>query len=249
MYRENIYEVIETIGKKISTLVVPKNTGLKGYAWKVLKEAGLDLENFQIVADAELRAKDLTVLLRRGEDIPQIVMDEFRQGRIVLGLTGDDLLDEFRLRQPDNTLKVENTYDWYDPRAKYLRPALCLIGKSGNIEKIPERVDLAVNDKYKYTSRLYLAKDPKLRGKLIYTTTYSGDLEQAVKSGARNYCIDTVYTGKTSGDLGLTEVGEPIRFTDLVLVSALRRDGPGLVEKMAMSIFGGEFLFINRQDR
>lgn len=32
MCRENIYEIIESTGEKITTLLVPKNSGLKGYA-------------------------------------------------------------------------------------------------------------------------------------------------------------------------------------------------------------------------
>ena len=246
MYRENIYEVMESIKEKESVLVIPKNTGLKGYAWKTLRETGLDLDDARVVGDGKLRLKGLTLLLRRGEDIPRVVMDEFRQGRIALGLTGDDLFDEFRSRQPGNTLKVENTYDWYDPEAKYLRPALCLIGQSADPKKIPKRPNLAINEKYKYTSRLYLAKDPQFQGKFISTTTYSGDLEGAVKSGARDYCIDTVYKGKTIRKLRLRVVGEPIRFTDLVVISALRAENSGLVEKMTNSIFSAEYLFINR---
>ncbi|HIJ18569.1 TPA: hypothetical protein HA372_02675 [Candidatus Woesearchaeota archaeon] len=43
MYRENIYGILEGTKEKISAIIVPKNSGLKGYAWKVLKEAGLDI--------------------------------------------------------------------------------------------------------------------------------------------------------------------------------------------------------------
>ena len=110
MYRENIYDLIRAVeqreGVKIPTLVVPKNSGLKGYVWKVLKEAGLDLEKAKKISETELIAENLDVLLRRGEDIPQIVTDEFRMGRTVLGVTGDDLLDEYRLRNPQNILLV-----------------------------------------------------------------------------------------------------------------------------------------------
>ena len=55
MYRENIYDVMEATGEKISTLVIPKNSGLKGYAWKVLREAGLKLDDTEQVAKNKLR--------------------------------------------------------------------------------------------------------------------------------------------------------------------------------------------------
>ena len=144
MYHENIYRIIEATGKQINTIIIPKNTGLKGYAWKVLKKAGLNLEEAQKVSRTELRLGDLRLWLRRGEDIPQIVQDEKERGNAVLGVTGDDLYDEYRLRDPENTLKVENTYDWFDndPKtgAKYFRPALFMIGKSPETEKVPLEV-------------------------------------------------------------------------------------------------------------
>ena len=118
MYRENIYDVIKATGEKVSTLVVPKNNGLKGYAWEVMKESGLDLESAKELEKGKLKVGDLTVLLRRGEDIPQIVVDEFNNGNIILGLTGDDLYDEYRFRNPNSPLEVENTYDWFDENAR-----------------------------------------------------------------------------------------------------------------------------------
>src|SRR3989338_8130769 len=55
------------------------------------------------------------------------------------GLTSDDLFDEFRLRNTNNPLKLENTYDWFDDRVdekgknlvKFYRPALCFINCTG----------------------------------------------------------------------------------------------------------------------
>src|SRR3989338_761984 len=105
MYRENIYGVMERTGEKITALVVSKNSGLKGYAWKVMKEAGLDLSAAPGTGPNQVSVGGLTILLRRGEDIPQIVQEQFKRGRLVAGLTGDDLLDEYRLRDPSNTLK------------------------------------------------------------------------------------------------------------------------------------------------
>src|SRR3989338_8127967 len=165
MYRENIYEIIEGAGEKISALAVPKNNALKGYAWQVLKETGLDLDKSEEIDKNRLKVGGLAVLLRRGEDIPQIVVDEFNRGRIVLGVTGDDLYDEYRYRNPQNPLKIENTYDWYDEKALFKRPALCLINKSGDVGDLPLEARVAINGKYEYTSRDFIEKSPLFRGK------------------------------------------------------------------------------------
>tara|TARA_Y100000310_G_C20277923_1_gene621177 strand:+ start:159 stop:659 length:501 start_codon:yes stop_codon:yes gene_type:complete len=156
MYRENLFEIVEGMGENVTGLILPKNTGLKGYAWTMLKEAGFDLREAEEIGDNRLRMGELEVLLKRGEDIPQVVMDQFQMGVLMLGLTGDDLYDEFCLGNRRNTLQVENTYDWFDPVARYLRPALCLINSSGDMEDIPDEGSVAVNRKYDMTSYNYL---------------------------------------------------------------------------------------------
>lgn len=224
MYRENIYEVMEKTGERVGALVVPKNgglKGLKGYTWKVLREAGLDLEKAERVEDEKLKAGNLEVLLRRGEDIPQVVAERFKNGEIVLGLTGDDLFDEYCLRTPGSSLKVENTYDWFDDSARFRRPALCLINKSGNADDIPQRAEIALNGKYPLTSMGFLKDYRPLRGRELNPITYAGDLESAVADDGKDCCIDTVYTGGSIDKKGL-KIVEIVRFSDLVVISPLR---------------------------
>ena len=226
MYRENIYGILEGTKEKISAIIVPKNSGLKGYAWKVLKEAGLDIGQAERTGKDSARIGGLEVLFQRGEDIPKIVMDEFRMGRVALGGTGDDLYDEFRLRDPSNTLKVENTYDWTDTAAKFLRPALCLIGKQG--APLPEgEAKVALTAKYELTGREYLAKSPQFRGRAPKVNLYTGGLERAVATGANDIGIDVVYTGNSLEGNGLGIIDE-IRFSDLVVISPLKREESGI---------------------
>jgi len=221
MYQENIYEVIENTGENVSTLVIPKNTGLKGYAWKVLKQAGLDLNEAVEVVEDTLRVGDLTLIQKRGEDIPQLVVDyATRRGEAVLGITGDDLYDEFRLRFPDNPLRIENTYDWFDPNARYLRPAMCFINRSGSIGDVPLEARIGVNAKYVYTSRDYLTKSPLMQGRDFDVVIYNGGVEMTVADRTTDCAIDTVYSGKTLGKNGLSVV-DIVRFSDLVVVSPL----------------------------
>ena len=224
MHQKNIYKVIEETGEKISTLVIPKNSGLKGYAWKVLKQACLDLDGAVEVEKNSLKVGELTLIQRRGEDIPQVVVDyAIRRGEIVLGITGDDLFDEYRLRNPQNPLQVENTYDWFDPGARYRRPAMCLINKSGNAEDIPLEARVAVNAKYEYTSRDYLTKSPLASGKKFDVGVYNGDVELTVADRITDCAIDMVYSGRTI-DVKELRVVDIIRFSDLVVVSPLKRD-------------------------
>jgi len=224
MYQENIRDVIEATGENITTLVVPKNTGLKGYAWKVLKEAGLDLDGADEIGRNKLQVGDLTVILKRGEDIPQLVADYATQkGEVVLGVTGDDIFDEYRFGDPETPLKVQNTYDWDDEDAKYRRPALCFINRSGDAEDVPleARVRVAVNAKYRRTSEDYLAKSPLTRGRNFTVTVYNGDVEITVAEGLNDYGIDTVYSGRTINENNLRVV-DVIRFSDLVAISVLK---------------------------
>ena len=241
MYRENIFEVLKATGEDMKVLVIPKNTGLKGYGWEVLKEAGLRLDEAVPLDKSTLSVDGITLWLRRGEDIPQIVQNEFKNGKIVAGFTGDDLFDEYRLRNPRNTLKVENTYDWFDKKAKYLRPALCFMGLYPTVDLIPAEAIVAINGKYELTARQELAGNKKLKRRRFFVQVYSGNLEATARSlGA--CCIDTVYEGKTSSEFKLQEYFDPIRFSDLVVITPLRKESPSLLEKIATEIPRGEII-------
>ena len=241
MYRENIYEILKATGEDINILVIPKNTGLKGYGWQVLKEAGLRLDETAPLDKSTLSVDGLTLWLRRGEDIPQIVQNEFENGKLVAGFSGDDLFDEYRLKNPRNTLKVENTYDWFDRKAKYLRPALCFMGVYPTADSIPTDAIVAINGKYELTARQELAGNEKLKGRRFFVQVYNGDLEATARS-LDSCCIDTVYEGKTSSEFKLREYFDPIRFSDLVVITPLRKYGQSLLEQKASEIPRGEII-------
>jgi hypothetical protein len=76
----------------------------------------------------------LELILARGEDIPQRIIDLSDSGTLAFGLTGDDLFDEYVARYTAANdiapgLKLLNTYDWFDKEAEFRRPALCLMNK------------------------------------------------------------------------------------------------------------------------
>jgi len=241
MYREDFYDVLKSTGEKIEAVVVPKNTGLKGYAWRALEEAGFDLEKAKKVSESELRLKGVPVWLRRGEDISRIVEAQKRNNRFVVGVTGDDLFDEYRLNVPANGLVLVNTYDWLDPDAKFQRPALCLLA-SWNFESLQagSRLEVAINRKYGATSRLYLADSKKLEGMRFDIVPYSGDLELAVQKEEVDACIDTVYSGK-SAEKAKLRIIEVVRLSDIAVI-APRNGSKPMLEQMVRKISKGRMI-------
>ncbi|MBI2657634.1 hypothetical protein HYX08_02975 [Candidatus Woesearchaeota archaeon] len=233
MFRENFYDVLKALDAKVNVVVVPKNSGLKGYAWKVLKEAGFDLETAKKVSETKLEKDGLAVLLRRGEDIPRIVEDERRVGKFAVGITGDDLFDEYTLRNPNNILSVVNTYDWDDDGAEFGRPTLCLMSKTGKSPTEPAKATVGIASKYEYSGRLFLAKSGLVKGLLMDVQIYNGDVEEAVRRGYASMCIDTVYSGATRRQTGLGIV-EKIRSSDLSVIAPV--GGFLILEKLAKEI-------------
>ena len=246
MYRENIYDVINATGERVSALLVPINRRLKAYTWKVLGEAGLKMDEAKQIAEDTLEVGGLKLVLRRGENIPQAIVEFARKGEVVLGITGDELYDEKRLQRPNSILRVENTYDWFDEAAKFYRPALCLFNRTGNAGDIPRLKNwnsssilnspklptAALNEKYLETSKNYLQKSPLTGDIKMWRSMIEGgsNMESYVKRDGKRRgadCgIDIVYTGKTLKELGL-KIVDIVRFSDLVVVSPLR-NGPTL---------------------
>lgn len=219
MQLANIYDVFKLAGFNASALLVPKNTGLQAYALRALRELGLSLQEPKSIGKKEVKLFGIEVLFRRGEDIPQLLLEEARIGHLVLGLTGEDLFEEYGLAHPDNPLYVVVIYHWNDQQALYGKPTLCLINKSGKIEDIPPNARVAVRDKYRKTSERFVREFLTQDGRKPELTLYHGDLESAVARGLHDCCIDTVYTGKTVRRYGLN-VAHKIKPSDLVFISA-----------------------------
>jgi len=200
MYKEKITEFIQK-----ETLFIPKNGGLNDCIESLLPEIGVD-DKYEIVK-------------ARGEDIPAIIADFYEKGRIAYGLTGDDLFDEFVLATGNTTVKVLNTYDWFDRSAEFFRPALCFMGNVGDIVELPTNLTVAINKKYELTSRRFL--DEKF---LSYKTkVYAGDTESKVPEIA-DCCVEVVYGGSTrkENDLQIIDI---VRFSDISLIGP-RIDNP-----------------------
>ena len=223
MFRENISEFIRHTKAK---LYVPKNGGLNSYVGNMLQEIGVDRNTGEITRNESVIGK-LEIILARGSDIPQRVMDSLGQGNLAYGLTGDDLFDEFRLRMQDSRLAFDlallNTYDWFDPDAEYLRPALCLMNATGNFADMPPLARVAINAKYVRTSLNYLGERFKDRGMTYSAIEYEGDAEFTVSvNGPNNACVEIVYRGNKSPESVKSRSGlktvEIVRFSDVALI-------------------------------
>ncbi|MCB9359524.1 phosphoribosyl-ATP diphosphatase [Candidatus Woesearchaeota archaeon] len=225
LYRENIFQFMNE-GEK--TLFIPKNGGLNEYVRNILPDAGIKQEMVDQLNQGVKSVKQdgLEIVLARGEDIPQRVLDENAKGNLSYGLTGDDLFDEYITKSSFLDFKPElvvlNTYDWFDSAAKFYRPALCLMNRTGNIEDLPDKVSVAINAKYMTISERYLKTDPKLAGKEFNLTTYAGDTEFTVSNGTNDCCVEILYGGSTSEENNL-DIARIFRFSDIVLVG---RSGP-----------------------
>jgi phosphoribosyl-ATP pyrophosphohydrolase len=227
MYRENVLQFME---RRKKTLFIPKNGGLYSYVITMLPEIGLDIvkeivkrKSGEATGNIEVGGGGLEIVLARGEDIPRRVAEYNRQGKPAYGLTGDDLFDEYQLSlrgrtdAEDRRLAVLNTYDWFDENAEFRKPALCLMAKTERLlENVPMDLRVAVNGKYKLTSREYLRKKfPEIRR--LIDTTYNGDTESTVSDGTNDCCVEIVYSGNTREENGL-KVLDPVRFSDIVLI-------------------------------
>lgn len=218
MNRENINQFLE---EKAKLLYVPKNGGLCDYVLNLLPEIGIPVEG---KLNKNMKFGNLEIVLARGEDIPKRVEEQNKKGRIAYGLTGDDLFDEYRLSNGlnlgfiDGFLGVLNTYDWFDKKAKFYRPALCLLNKTGSIDDIPYRARVAVNKKYELTSTRFISQNNLLKRKDLIIIEYAGGTEETVADGTNEACVDIVYSGKSLEDNNLKIVGPPFRFSDISLI-------------------------------
>jgi len=94
-------------------ILAPKNSGLNKY-----KEISLSF--FSNLDSAR-------VIEARGEDVP-FLMGQFEgNNKRVIGLTGEDLYNEYILKQGTNNLKVIKKIEWTDPEAFFGKPACAFL--------------------------------------------------------------------------------------------------------------------------
>ena len=184
-------------------IVVPNNKSLACYIEITLKYLGNP-------------SKD-RIVISRGEDIPFIIEEISQNGKKIVGLTGRDLLKEYELSNYNNNLIVLKTIKWYDKKAIFGKPTLCLLGPKGKkLEDLPKNLRVCINSKYKNLAKKYLniLEDKDYKFAKIYL---SGSTESAYCNGLSDLIIDIVYTGNSMKNANL-EVYDKIFESDFVII-------------------------------
>ncbi|MEK6967487.1 MAG: hypothetical protein AABX51_02545 [Nanoarchaeota archaeon] len=198
--------IIRNIGFEPEKILVPKNKGLKEYRDVALGRLGIE--------------KSASYLIEaRAENIPELCDYFTGKGEIVFGLTGDDLVDEYRLRNPQSLIRIIDTTDWYDPNARFGRPTLCFLGKEGDSIESLEEGEVVFNEKYEATSRQYLDELTENTGFSFGIFVVNGGTEEAYANGVGRYAIETVYSGSSIDRFGLICL-DRIRQSDVDLVTS-----------------------------
>jgi ATP phosphoribosyltransferase len=195
----------ETIAARPTVVLVPKNRGLAAMA-----EYALSLH----APPGEIERAYV-----RGEDVPFLANEVARSGRPLLALTGDDLLDEWLAGGNELDQRIlRRSIAWNDPRARYGKPALCLIGPRGMELPTQGRARVALCTKYENLGRRYL-KSLERPGLRVEPIAISGTVEAALLYDIADFMIDIVATGTTIDRLGL-DVRAIIVQSDLAVLEA-----------------------------
>lgn len=169
-------------------LILPKNSGLEEYRKQFEK-----LNNEKIIV--------------RAEDVPFFVELLSQKNISCIGLTGEDLFEEYNKKNIKNKLIITKKIKWFDKKALYKKPALCLLGKK---EKQLKNSTIAINKKYSSMAENLL---PQNTNKIYF----NGSTETAAKLGLADFVFDIVYSGKSMKESGL-EIITKFSCSDLVLV-------------------------------
>lgn len=200
----------------VEYLFLPKNSGFKTDYSKTLIARAVNELNFDNV-------ENVKILERRGEDIPLIIDSLYNdKGILSVGITGDDLFDEYFFSNPDSLLRVINTIVWVDLKAMFGRPVLALLGKNSNICIEDKILDLrnytgnfGVPNKFFSTCLNYLESMIGCREEALERIfCLNGSVEEGIGLGLYDYCIDVVYSGKTINEVGLYVV-DVVRACDI----------------------------------
>jgi ATP phosphoribosyltransferase len=179
------------ITRKINSetlLILPKNSGLEKYKKQFEK-----LGNERIIV--------------RAEDVPYFVELLSEKNVSCIGLTGEDLFEEYKQKNVESKVIMTKKINWFDKKALYKKPALCLLGKKQNAL---ENSTIAINKKYSFIAETLL---PKNTNKIYF----NGSTETAFTQGIADFVFDIVYSGKSIKKAGL-EIITRFSCSDVVLL-------------------------------
>jgi phosphoribosyl-ATP pyrophosphohydrolase len=219
-------KIMEREGVSYQKILMPKNSGLNDLAIDPYNSLGIEKREESKYVDAMSKVE---VQKCRGEDIPALCDMYTRERSIpVLGVTGDDLVDEYRLKG-STCLRVLDTIDWIC-RAKdgvlYSRPTLCLISAAKPLVELSSS-RVVVNQKYAIQSRAYLEE----MGYVQPVRVVSGDVENEIPENA-DFGIEIVLSGRTLG--WLDKERKVRRNPPLYVVKELRQSDISVISSWPM---------------
>lgn len=116
--------VMQREGIRFEKVLIPSNSGLDSTSLNICSALGITQNNADKYRDEIV---GIEVIRYRGEDIPAVCDMLTRKGIPTVGLTGDDLFDEYKLRKPQTKLRLLDTIDWIiKGSGLYSRPTLCV---------------------------------------------------------------------------------------------------------------------------
>ncbi len=183
-------------------VILPKNSGLEKYK--------------SILQEFKLNGKETINI--RGEDIPQVISGLIKQGKKVIGITGEDLFKEYLIKNRNSNLKIIKRIIWDDSEFIFRKPTLCFLGpKEKNIQDISRNFKVCVNLKYKELAKkrcLSLLENKGFKIKKIYAY---GATEDFFINGLVDFVIDIVCSGNSAEKAGL-KVYEKLYSSDIVII-------------------------------
>lgn len=193
-------------------ILIPKNQNLQEYRKIALSYiTNVDSKN---------------VIEVRGEDVPSWILEFQKKGKKVIGLTGEDLYKEYCLKERENAanILILKRINWYDEKALYKKPTLCLIGpKEKSLKSLEKNLTVCISAKYKKIAKKYL-NFLESRENFIFKKIYvNGSVEKSCSEGIADLVIDIVYTGSSIKKCGLKVYDKIMQSDFLILGGATKK--------------------------
>lgn len=169
------------------------------------------------IAEIKKRFPCCEELRFRGEDIPTLVEEFSARGISAIGITGNDLFQEYLSKNPSN-LAVLKTIPWFDESFVFKKPCLCLLAPKEKELPKTGKVCVAINKKFERLSENFLEKLGR-NGLQVETKTFNGNTELAVKQGLADFCVEIVCTGASLEEFNLKVIDRFFE-SDLVLIGS-----------------------------
>ena len=239
---------------------MPTNRGLQ-----YVREQGLEFLRINFVC-LEIKVEE-----QRGEDIPRLVNSLYEDEAPVVGITGEDFLDNFLFGEYRSSVNRRLMFKRLDLRKNgpyentlFGLPALCILGEGGiTLDKFVEAYP-TVRDNEVRQLRGSELQEPDFRGKRVaiprrYEALISsrvrlegaeillldGEVDVTAARGGADYAIDIVLTGRTCREEGLGFFPPILYLSDGVILANQRVKTESVRKKLDTKRFSDWEIWFN----